>query len=182
MTLSLDIGPDSWWVVLLVGNGPGGELSYWGVVLGIVVLLGNIVGLYFYPVENCPRWGAVRPSFTVSRLSRRNFPGPATTQKVYKGIKWLSQLADLQWLTVLSMLIRGRTAGDWHILISCYVTLFWMKGQNTTSFRPVNTIGSFRSGNADVRLCVSCANFGSWHSYELETLRTPRIHNGSRQK
>ena len=34
------------------------------------------------------------------------------------------------------------------------------------------TIGSFRSGNADVRLCVSCANFGSWHSYELETLRT----------
>ena len=41
---------------------------------------------------------------------------------------------------------------------------------------------SFRNGNADVRLCVSCANFGSWHSYELETLRTPRIHNaGSRQ-
>ena len=32
-------------------------------------------------------------------------------------------------------------------------------------------LGSFRSGNADVRLCVSCANFGSWHSYELETLR-----------
>ena len=43
-------------------------------------------------------------------------------------------------------------------------------------------IGSFRNGNADVRLCVSCANFGSWHSYELETLHTPRIYNGSRQK
>ena len=28
--------------------------------------------------------------------------------------------------------------------------------------------------NADVRLCVSCANFGSWHSYELEQLRTLR--------
>ena len=38
------------------------------------------------------------------------------------------------------------------------------------------TVGSFGNGNADVRLCVSCANFGSWHSYELETLRTPRIH------
>ena len=35
-------------------------------------------------------------------------------------------------------------------------------------------LGNFRSGNADVRLCVSCANFGSWHS-ELETLRTLRI-------
>ena len=37
-------------------------------------------------------------------------------------------------------------------------------------------LGSFRSGNADVRLCVSCANFGSWHtcSYELEPLPTLR--------
>ena len=43
-------------------------------------------------------------------------------------------------------------------------------------------LGSFCNGNANVRLCVSCANFGSWHSYELETLRTSRIHNGSRQK
>ena len=35
------------------------------------------------------------------------FPGPATTQKVYLGIEWFSQLAGLQWLTVLSMLIIG---------------------------------------------------------------------------
>ena len=43
------------------------------------------------------------------------FPGPTTTQKVYQGIEWFSQLAGLQWLTVLSMLIRGITitlAGD----------------------------------------------------------------------
>ena len=45
------------------------------------------------------------------------FPGPATTQKVYQGIEWFSQLAGPQWLTVLNMLIRGITitlTGDWH--------------------------------------------------------------------
>ena len=45
------------------------------------------------------------------------FPGPATTQKVYQGTEWFSQLAGLQSLTVLSMLIRGITitlTGDWH--------------------------------------------------------------------
>ena len=46
------------------------------------------------------------------------FPGPATIRKVYhQGIKWFSQLAGLQSLTVLSMLIRGITitlTGDWH--------------------------------------------------------------------
>ena len=41
----------------------------------------------------------------------------------------------------------------------------------TANLCTVPTIGSFRNGNADVRLCVSCANFGSWHSYELETMR-----------
>ena len=35
----------------------------------------------------------------------------------------------------------------------------------------LHVLGSFRNGNADVRLCVSCANFGSWHGYELETMR-----------
>ena len=30
------------------------------------------------------------------------------------------------------------------------------------------TLGSFRNGNADVGLCVSCANFGSWHSSSLK--------------
>ena len=49
------------------------------------------------------------------------FPAPATTQKVYQGIKWFSQLAGLQSLTVLSMLI---IAGDWPpYLLSCYVTV-----------------------------------------------------------
>ena len=45
------------------------------------------------------------------------FPGPATTQKVYQGIEWFFQLAGLQSLTALSMLIRGITitlTGDWH--------------------------------------------------------------------
>ena len=37
------------------------------------------------------------------------FPGPATTQKVYQGIEWFSQMTGLQWLTILSMLIRGIT-------------------------------------------------------------------------
>ena len=36
------------------------------------------------------------------------------------------------------------------------------------------TLGSFRSGNADVRLCVSCANPAVRHSYEPEPLRTLR--------
>ena len=31
----------SWWVVLFCGSGPSGELSWWGIVLGIVVLVGN---------------------------------------------------------------------------------------------------------------------------------------------
>ena len=56
------------------------------------------------------------------------FPGPATTLKVYQGIEWFSQLAGLQWMTFLSMLIRGITAGDWLIiLLSCYITLFWLR-------------------------------------------------------
>ena len=54
-------------------------------------------------------------------------PGPATTQKIYQGSEWFFQLAGLQWMTVLSTLIRGITAGDWHILLSCYVTLFWLR-------------------------------------------------------
>ena len=68
------------------------------------------------PFFNIPKH-YVRPSFTVSRFSRRIFPGPATTQKVYQGIEWFSQLAGLQWLTGLSMLTRGITmtlTGDWH--------------------------------------------------------------------
>ena len=61
------------------------------------------------------------------------FPGPATTQ----GIEWFSQLAGLQWLTVLGILISVITitlTGDWHsgdwppyLILSCYVTLFWLR-------------------------------------------------------
>ena len=57
------------------------------------------------------------PRLQFPRLSRRNFLGPATTQKVYQGIERFSQLAGLQQLTVLSMLIRGITItlrGAWH--------------------------------------------------------------------
>ena len=53
------------------------------------------------------------PSFPFPDSAGGIFPGPATTQ----GIEWFSQLAGLQWLTVLSMLIRGITitlTGDWH--------------------------------------------------------------------
>ena len=58
----------------------------------------------------------VRPLFTVSRLSRKNFSWSSHYSKVYQGIEWFSQLAGLQSLTVLSKLIRGITitlAGDW---------------------------------------------------------------------
>ena len=77
----------------------------------------------------------VRPSFTVSRLSRRNFSWSSHYSKSLSGYWMNFQLAGLQWLTVLSMLIRGITitlTGDWHIadwppylLLSCYVTLCW---------------------------------------------------------
>ena len=55
----------------------------------------------------------VRPSFTISQL-RGIFPGPAT--KNLSGYWMVFQLAGLQWLTVLSILIRGITitlTGDW---------------------------------------------------------------------
>ena len=37
----------SWWVVSFRGSGPSGELSWWGIVLGIVVLVGNGWALFF---------------------------------------------------------------------------------------------------------------------------------------
>ena len=48
--------------LILVGNhGPGGEFPIVGSSpIGIGVLVGNSwAWLYFYPVGNCPRWGAV---------------------------------------------------------------------------------------------------------------------------
>ena len=50
----------------------------------------------------------------------------ALLKKVYQGIEWFPSWR-LQWMTVLSMSIRGIRAGDWHILLSCYVTLFWLR-------------------------------------------------------
>ena len=71
------------------------------------------------------------------------FPGAATTQ----GIEWFSQLAGLQWLTVLSMLIRGITTltGDWHSgrLAALYPSIMLRnslltEGINSTYFCPGN--------------------------------------------
>ena len=93
----------------------------------------------------------VRPSFTVSRLSRRIFFLVQPLLKMsrpYQGIEWISQqLAGLQCLTVLSMLISGITitlTGDWHsgrlaalspiLLRNSLLT----EGKNSTDFRPVN--------------------------------------------
>ena len=50
----------SWWVVLLVCSGLSGQLSWWGMVLGIVVLVSNSWALFLSggelsPVGSCPR-------------------------------------------------------------------------------------------------------------------------------
>ena len=52
------IGPDEW--LYSVGSGPSGELSWWGIVLGIVVLVGNGWALFLSGGElslvgSCPR-------------------------------------------------------------------------------------------------------------------------------
>ena len=48
----------SWWVVLFRGSGPSGELSWWGIVLGIVVLVGNGWALFLSGGE-LSSWGVV---------------------------------------------------------------------------------------------------------------------------
>ena len=48
----------SWWVVLFCGSGPSGELSQWGIVLGIVVLVGNGWALFLSGGE-LSSWGVV---------------------------------------------------------------------------------------------------------------------------
>ena len=66
----------------------------------------------------------------VYRIVGGIFPCPSTTQTVYQGIEWFSHLAGLQWLTVLSMLIRGITiACGWqpYFPLSCYAALFWLR-------------------------------------------------------
>ena len=66
----------------------------------------------------------VRPSFTFSD----SVGGIFLVQPVYQGIECLFFFSwRLQYMTVLSMLIRRITAVDWHIILSCYVTLFWLR-------------------------------------------------------
>ena len=69
----------------------------------------------------------VRPSFTVSPTQSEEFflVQPLLT----KSTRVLTSFPGwrLQWMTVLSLLIRAITAGDWHILLSCYVTLLWLR-------------------------------------------------------
>ena len=48
----------SWWVVLFRGSGPRGELSWWGIVLWIVVLVGNGWAL-FLSGGDLSSWGVV---------------------------------------------------------------------------------------------------------------------------
>ena len=48
----------SWWVVLFRGRGPSGELSWWGIVLGIVVPVGNGWALFLSGGE-LSSWGVV---------------------------------------------------------------------------------------------------------------------------
>ena len=48
----------SWWGVLFCGSGPSGELSWWGIVLGIVVLVGNGWALFLSGGE-LSSWGVV---------------------------------------------------------------------------------------------------------------------------
>ena len=68
---------------------------------------------------------AVKIKHTIMLDPFSPFPGsvggilslPATTQKVYQGIEWFSQLAGLQSLTIWSTLIMGITiafTGDWN--------------------------------------------------------------------
>ena len=52
----------SWWVVLFHGSGPSGELSWWGIVLGIVVLVGNGWALFLSGGE-LSSWGVVLEPF-----------------------------------------------------------------------------------------------------------------------
>ena len=49
-------GPEEWF--LFRGSGPSGELSWWGIVLGIVVLVGNGWALFLSGGE-LSSWGVV---------------------------------------------------------------------------------------------------------------------------
>ena len=51
----------SWWVVLFRGSGPSGELSWWWIVLQIVVLVGNGWALFLSGGE-LSSWGVVLES------------------------------------------------------------------------------------------------------------------------
>ena len=64
--------------VVLDSSAPSGELSWWGVVVEIVVMVGNswALFLYFCPVGNCPLSGVVLESFfslCIQKLNARLF-------------------------------------------------------------------------------------------------------------
>ena len=105
----------------------------------------------------------VRPSSTVSRLSRRNFSWYSQYSKSPSGDWMVSRLAGLQRLTVLNMLIRGITitlTGDWYsgrqaalspaiMLRTCkslltdgkirHISVLWMWGLTKIMFQFLNT-------------------------------------------
>ena len=69
----------SWWVVLFRGSGPSEELSWWGIVLGIVVPVGNGWALFLSGGE-LSSWGVVLepshhqeliPSASAARYSKK---------------------------------------------------------------------------------------------------------------
>ena len=71
----------------------------------------------------------VRPSFTVYRLSRRNFSWSSYYYSKSLPGYWMvfpagGATAYNEWQF---WALGGITAGDWHILISCYVTLYWLR-------------------------------------------------------
>ena len=58
----------SWWIVLFRGSGHSGELSWWGIVLGIVVLVGNGWALFLSGGE-LSSWGVVLEPKQVIKLT-----------------------------------------------------------------------------------------------------------------
>ena len=95
-----------------------------------------------------------RPSYTVSWLGQRNFSWSIQSTRILNVFpSW-----RLQWVTVLSMFIRGITAVDWHILLSCYITLFWLRVYSTY-FCPGNVMTHQNYVSALKRNCNVMVSF-----------------------
>ena len=84
----------SWWVLLFRGSGPSGELSWLGIVLGIVEPGGQWLGFIFICMGNCPQhlnntWKKIW--FDLNKLNikintwKSHFPlGKKRMYKIYK--------------------------------------------------------------------------------------------------